>query len=152
MKMCAIAPTIVPARAGAAPATGPAHAQTAALESGCCRGSGPGTRWRAAPSRQQRSRAPREEFAASREACAATPLWLRFDSVSARSPAYRDKLQAKSGTAGGRVCPIARRFASTVCLVVYKDRQFEVNYMQSAAKQQLPEKSRFTENCQASAA
>jgi hypothetical protein len=52
----------------------------------------------------------------------------------------------------GRVYPIARRFASTVCLVVYKDRQFEVNYMQSAAKQQLPEKSRFTENCQASAA
>ena len=67
--------------------------------------------------------------------------WLRFDSVSAKSPAYSDKMQAKSGTAGGRVCSIARRFVSAVSLVVYKVRQFGGNYMQSAARQQLLEES-----------
>jgi hypothetical protein len=49
-------------------------------------------------------------------------------------------MQAKSGTAGGRVYPIARRIAATVCPVVYKVKQFGVNYMQNALRKEVLEK------------
>jgi hypothetical protein len=108
---------------------------------GCCRGSGQVIRRRAALSRQQRSRARARQFSLPARACAATPLVAAVRLCSAGSPACRNKMQANSGTAWGRGFSIARRLDSAVCLVVYKGTQFRANSMQSAAKQELPEKS-----------
>lgn len=58
------------------------------------------------PSRDSSGPVPaRSSFCFPREHAPRRHPMLRFVSVSANSPAYRDKLQANSGTAGGRASP-----------------------------------------------
>jgi hypothetical protein len=134
MWLCAIGLNISPAQAGATPAAvlrmvrgGSQNPDVAVVP---VRSSVPGP-----PRRDNSDPAPaRSNFRFPRELAPRRRSGLRFDSVSANSPAYRDKVQASSGTATGEGFSIARRFASAVCLAVYKVRQLMANSTQSAAR------------------
>jgi len=141
MGLCAIASKTSPARAGATPAAGPAHGQGWLSKPGCCRGSGQVIRWRAARSRQQRSRTLREAIAASQKVCAAMPSMAAVRPCFCQSACVQRQNAGEFRNRRGEGLFIARRLASAVYLVVYKVKQFEGNYLQSAARQELLDKS-----------
>jgi len=71
MWLCAIGLNISPAQAGATPAAVLRMVRGGSQKPGCCRGSGQVIRSRAAPARQQRSRARAKQFSLPARACAA---------------------------------------------------------------------------------
>jgi hypothetical protein len=139
--LCAIGSKTSPAQAVATLLAGPAHGQGWLSKPGYCRGSGQVIRWRAALARQQRSRARAKQFSLPARACAATPsiaaVRLRFCQIARVQRQNAGEFRNRRGEG----LFIARRFASAVYLVVYKVRQFGGNYLQSAARQELLDKS-----------
>jgi len=139
--LCAIGSKTSPAQAVATLLAGPAHGQGWLSKPGCCRGSGQVIRWRAAQSRQQRSCTLWEAIAASQKVCAATPsmaaVRLRFCQFACVQRQNAGEFRNRRGEG----LFIARRLTSAVYLLVYKVRQFGGNYLQSAARQELLDKS-----------
>ena len=137
----AIASKVCPAQAGATLAAGPAHGQGRLSKPGCRRGSGQVIRRSAAPSRPQRSRARTKPFLLPARARAA------MESIAAVRLRFRQFVSLQRQNAGefrnrtGEGFSIAQRFISAVSLLVYKVKQFEGNYLQCVATQELPEKS-----------
>src|SRR5580692_1112797 len=104
------------------------------------------------PDRDNGGPAPaRSSFRFPRERARRCHSGLRFDSVLPIRPVYRDKIVQRQNRAetkcrqirnrrGEGFC-IARRFISAVCLLVYKVKQFEGNYLQNVATREPPDKS-----------
>ena len=93
------------------------------------------------PLRQQRSRTRAKQFSLPARACAATPSMAAVRLCFCQFACVQRQNAGEFRNRRGEGLFIARRFASAVYLVVYKVKQFEGNYMQSAARQELLDKS-----------